>query len=220
MTEHPRATRRRSVLVATTAAPVLALTLALAGCTDPEPTLLQESDFGDVFAAHHDPRLQTYVPGPLWCSNLQPSFFLATHDAISVISLDSGDRYPWVGAMVGSDSYEMGDTDFVVDQMKTRADWCGAGDEDDPDQSSESQSGWSLEPLIGLGDGAVGWRARDDDHGEWGEFAVIPLDETHLLAVGFETDKPEPPIEINELIRLALEGVERVGLDDHVDPND
>lgn len=110
--------------------------------------------------------------------------------------------------MIGSsDTYDAGDTDVVIEEMTANASRCAApaAATDDPETS--------LEPLTGLDDGAVGWRTYDGPR-VWGEYAVIPLDETHLLAVGFETDKPEPPIEINELIRLALEGVERVGLDD------
>src|SRR5665647_1616487 len=46
MTEHLTATARRSAVRATTVGVVL--TLALAGCADSEPTLLNESDFDDV----------------------------------------------------------------------------------------------------------------------------------------------------------------------------
>ena len=76
----------------------------------------------------------------------------------------------------------------------------------------------SIEPLTGLADGVIGWRSREassDGSGEtWGEFAVMQLTESKVLVVGFETDQVEPPIEIGELLAIALENTERLALDE------
>ena len=78
--------------------------------------------------------------------------------------------------------------------------------------TAEEYTGLSIEPLSGLAADAQGWRLRDDTHDLWGELAIVPVDSSHILLVGFETetDQAEPPVELDELIRLGLEGVERV----------
>ena len=85
----------------------------------------------------------------------------------------------------------------------------------------ERSSKHSFEPLAGLDDGAVGWRTVDDSveyddgtTGRWGEFALVPLDDTHLLAVGFATVDDDPPVDLDELIRIARERAEGMVDDD------
>lgn len=176
------------------------LVVALAGCTQSDPPLLRESDFDGVVSATHDEPGQDYVPGPTWCRRLVPSRVPLPPGPISRLTFDEEDPYPTVGAMVVGRSL-----DTVTDSLEGAAAWCTQVEGEGPDRS--------LEPLTGLDDGAIGWRTRDDN-GVWGEYVAVPLDGLHLLLVGFETDEAEPPIELDELIRLAREGVERVGLDD------
>ncbi len=76
------------------------------------------------------------------------------------------------------------------------------------------------ELLSGLPDRAVGWHTRDDsiqwadgDEDLWGELAALAVGPSDLLVVGFETDPERARVEVDELLRLAREGVDRVGLD-------
>jgi len=55
----------------------------------------------------------------------------------------------------------------------------------------------------------VAWRTRDSG-GHWGEFAVMPLDDARVLAVGFVTDQEDPPADLDDLIRLAEQGARQV----------
>ncbi len=52
---------------------------------------------------------------------------------------------------------------------------------------------------------ALRWRTSTAG-GLWGEYTLIALDDTRLLAVGFETTADEAPVELDELVDLAEAG--------------
>jgi hypothetical protein len=66
----------------------------------------------------------------------------------------------------------------------------------------------SIEPLVGLHDGAVGWHTTRQYEG-WGEIAAIPLDVDRVLVVGVESSSDDAPIDVRDLLALALEGAEQ-----------
>lgn len=186
---------------ATLVAAALTLVLALAGCTQPEPTLLDASDVEGVVSSEHDELAQTHVPGALWCERLTADGLTMPTGAISRLNFSETSPYPTAGAAIGDRG--MAETVERLEDGETR---CAA--------TAEEYPGLSIEPLSGLDADAMGWRLRDDEHEVWGEFAVVPIDSGHVLLAGFETDQDEPPVELDELIRLGLEGAERVGTGD------
>lgn len=185
---------------------VTALTLAVlvAGCTTSSSTLLNASDFRGVAEADHGPT--SMPPGRTWCSELSITNRQSAPQSTLVLSEDG---WTAVGAVIlvgGSSSAAE-----LLDELEEGAADCLA--------AAESAEGYSIEQLTGLEAGAVGWRTSDQTiEGPegglalWGEYVALPLDGTHLLAVGFETDEQQAPVELDELVRLAREGVERVGL--------
>lgn len=177
-----------------------ALGLVLAGCSDPEPTLLDEDDFGDVVTAVHNSD-DAVTRGQLWCSPLDPRVYYRTAPT-SRLKLESGS----VGATIVDQSDSSGSTaDEFMDSFGDSAALCADG--------LGALDGDTIEPISGLGEDGVGWRTETGE-GYQGEIAFIKLDDARLLVVGIETDQAELPIELDELIRLAREGAERVGVDD------
>lgn len=181
---------------------VLALTLALAGCADSDPTLLDASDFEGAEEEHYE--RPWALPGGSWCLGVYAS--VSWDSPGSFLLLDDGRTE--VGAGV------VWDNGSTFPSVERAARGCVEHAEEEPLLVAE--------PLRGLEEGAVGWRFVEGepgvlgemDEGRWGEFAMIQLDATNVLAVGFETDQAEAPVEINELFRLAREGLEGVDLDD------
>lgn len=184
----------------TTTALVAVLAAALAGCTSPS-TLLDAADFDGVVESAHDED-GAFAPGWTWCTELNPYAYVVGASPTSLLTFAGRTQ---VGATIVDRSGEGLSAEAVLGLVEERASRCAQND-------TATGSGYVIEPLTGLDDDAVGWRTETGE-GEHGEFAVLTLDSSHLLAVGWATDQPEPPLELDELIRLAREGVDRVGLD-------
>lgn len=181
-------------------AAVLASALVLGACTHAAPTLLRASDFDGVVSETHDEAGQQSVPGPTWCDGLSVGNLGLPSGAISELSFDEEDGSPRVGAVLVHQ-----DLDLTADRLEDAAATCTRATEEYPELS--------IERIGGLSDGAVGWRTRDDETGVWGEYAAVPIGAS-LIFVGVETDEGQAPIELGALIRLAREGVDRVGPDE------
>lgn len=174
--------------------------LTLAGCSS--PTMLRESDFDDVTQAQHG--TGGTPPSGWWCNEFDPDD--GRLGAYSTLALDESEA-DWFRFGATLIEAEPGFTaTHLLEQVQDGAARCA--------EKAERVESLSMEPLTGLPEGAVGWRGVHHTGGETFAIAVVAVDETHLLMVGWYTLRDDAPIEINELIRLGLEGVERVGLDD------
>lgn len=174
--------------------------LALGACTQASPTLLRDSDFDGVVSATHNDVGQQSIPGPTWCEGLSIGDLGLPTGAVSELSFDEEDGYPRVGAVLVDQ-----EMDLTAARLEDAAATCAAATEEHPELS--------IDPIDGLPDEGMGWRTGDDEGGLWGEYAAVPVGDAVLL-VGFETDQEQAPVELDELIRLAREGVDRVGVDD------
>jgi hypothetical protein len=183
---------------------VLAAAALLVGCAG-GGTLLRASDVEGVKDADHS---ITLPPGRVWC------FGVASDAGQSVtrqstLVFDEKNRVLAGAAVITHE-------DATADEMLAEAEL----DAEDCARGAEGSEAASIEPLMDLDRGVLGWRFVDDSieyadgtTGRWGEFALVPLDENHLLAVGFETVDDDPPVDLDELIRIARERAER-SLDD------
>lgn len=184
----------------TTATLAVALAALLASCTSPS-TLLVESDFDGVVESAHDED-GAFAPGWTWCTELNPYGYVTGAPPTSLLTFSGRTQ---VGATIVDRSVDGLSAEAVLALVEERASLCVEND-------TAAGRGYVIEPLTGLDDDAVGWRTQTSE-GERGEFAVLTLDSRRLLAVGFQTDQEQAPIELDELVRLAREGVDRVGLD-------
>lgn len=188
---------RGRAAVGASGAGALALGLLLAGCSDPAPTLLRSSDIDGVTGATHDSEEAT-TRGFGWCSPLDRYAYYRPAPT-SRLQLAGGGT---AGATVVDQSREGFGADYVMRLFEEKATLCldglGAADGD------------TIEPISGLDADTIGWRTETGE-GYQGEIAFVRLDDNRVLAVGVETEKGELPIDLDELVRLAREGVERVG---------
>lgn len=170
--------------------------VVLAGCSS-SPVLLPADEFDDVTIVEQN---TTYAiaPGWTWCRTMSPVEYGGDPEQGTWLQIDGG---PSVGATVLDQSGLGQDASDLIAELVADADQCTLS-------AATIGSGRSIEPLDGQGDGAAAWRT-EDPNGVWGEFAVLPLDDTRVLAVGFQTDRDEPPAELADLIALAVEGAER-----------
>ncbi len=175
----------------------LALSLALAGCTQPDPTLLDADDVEGVVEATHDADEAT-APGWTWCSPLDPYAYFR----LTPTSRLRFDGRASAGATIVDRSADGYSSDYLLAAFEEKAQLCVDG--------LNAADGDTIEPLTGLGADTVGWRTETAEGGQ-GELALIRLDDARLLVVGVETDQAELPVSLDELIRLAREGAERVG---------
>jgi hypothetical protein len=173
---------------------VLGVTLALAGCTA-SPTLLDESDFEGIQVVEQN-KGESLAFGWTWCNALRPRTFPSTR--VTANSFFAFDQYVYLGATIIDNRDSDRTADELLDRFDAYAEMCATSD-------AVTIHGYSIEPLTGLSEGEEGWRTRTTD-GEWGEYVVIKLDDWRLLAVGFTTNQDEPPVDIDELMRLAREG--------------
>jgi hypothetical protein len=169
--------------------------LLLSGCGS-SPVLLDESDFAGVDSATQNSD-RALAPGWTWCDGLRSGIYV--QGAVVSSSLVFGEQSR-AGATIIDRSADGAMADYLLEQYAQEATLCAG--------SAAVQQGNSIEPLPGLDDGALGWTTRTSD-GEWGEYALIPLDEWRLLAVGFQTFDDEPPVDLDELIEHAREGAEQ-----------
>ena len=164
--------------------------VVLAGCSS-APVLLPEDEFDDVTIVEHDTKY-SIAPGWTWCRAMSPVEYGGDPDRGTWLEIDGG---PSVGATVLDQSGIGEDSAGLVAEFVADADQCTLS-------AATIGTGRSIEPLDGQGDGVTAWRT-EDPNGVWGEFAVLPLDDTRVLAVGFQTDRDEAPAELEDLISLA-----------------
>lgn len=164
--------------------------VVLAGCSS-APVLLPEDEFDDVTIVEQNTKY-SIAPGWTWCQVMSPGLYVG--DPVHGTWLEIDGR-PSVGATVLDRSGFGQDASDLVAEFVVHADQCAL-------EGREIGVGRSVEPLEGLGQGVTAWRT-EDPNGVWGEFAVLPLDDTRVLAVGFQTDRDEAPAELEDLISLA-----------------
>lgn len=176
----------------------MALVLLASGCTGDDPTLLRESDFAGVVESEHRP--DSGPPGGTWCSGLRVGAGrIVAHSSMAL----SEDRRTVVGATLIDLADDPVGADELFDELGERAALC-------EDNDTALSRGYSIEPLDGLGHDTVGWRTGTSD-GEHGEYAVARIGEAQVVAVGWVTSEPMPPVTTEELLRLARDGADRVG---------
>ena len=169
----------------------------LLGACASSPVLLDERDFDDVTLVEQNSRY-SIAPGWTWCEEMSPNLYMGDPVQGTWLELDGG---PAVGATLLDRSGRGQSADDLVAAITAQADQCVL--------SSETiGSGRLIEPLDGLEDGASGWRTRDPD-GVWGEYVVVPLDGSRVLAYGFATDRDDAPVDLDDLRDLAVAGAER-----------
>lgn len=164
----------------------------------PGPVLLDPDDFPGVVRAQQG---EPAVP-PGW-TNCDLSVGAWLREGAPDTLLDFGDG-SWAAAAIaerpeGRNIYD--DADAFIAHLESTAETCA--------QSPKIDNGFSIEPLPDLDPGAVGWRTGYPGIPRWGEYVVIPLDERRLLAVGFETNEAEPPVDMDHLVELAKQGAEQ-----------
>jgi hypothetical protein len=169
----------------------------------PGPVLLAPEDFPGVVSAHQNGR--SAPPGWTNC-DLSISGWVRPGGPDTELIFGPGQR---AGAAIGVEPSPLsGGSAGEIAYLERTADTCA--------DSEKTEHGFSIEPLPGLDDGAVGWRTKEEGYvrgGQegylWGEYVVIPLDEHRLLAVGFQTDQEEPPVDMDRLVELAKQGAEQ-----------
>ena len=169
----------------------------------PGPVLLDADDFPGVERAYQNER--SAPPGWTSC-DLSVSGWVRQGGPDTELIFGQGQR---AGAAIGVEPGPLsGGAAEEIAYLERTAAICA--------DSEKTERGFSIEPLTGLDDGAVGWRTKqegyvrgDQEVSVWGEYVVIPLDEHRLLAVGFETDQEEPPVDMDRLVELAKQGAEQ-----------
>jgi len=160
------------------------------------PVLLDEGDVPGVESATQNSD-RALAPGWTWCDGLRSGIYVQGPVISSSLVLGEWSR---AGATIIDRSDDGAMAEYLLEEYAQEATLCAG--------SAAVQQGNSIEPLTGLPEGALGWTTRTSD-GEWGEYALIPLDEQRLLAVGFATTEDEPPVDMDELIEHAREGAEQ-----------
>lgn len=182
--------RARWPLVAGGVAVVVAGGVLAVSMLGGSPELLDEADFTGVESAQHGET--AYPPGWTWCDLGVGRWF--SEDA-PVSSLTFGD-HAWAAAAIVARPGTWTSQE-VLDALETAADACA--------DSELVDRGNSIEPLDGLAPGEVGWTTEAAD-GERGAYALVPLDETRVLAVGYTTLEDDPPVDVHELVERAKDG--------------
>ena len=177
------------------AAVVIGVFTLISGCTGSQRVVLPEADFEDVTAVHQNTR-SSIAPGWTWCDGLSPVYRMQAPERGT--SLELGGEAT-VGATILDLSSRGIDADAQIDQFVSSADLC----------STLVEVGQTISSIDAADSRVVAWRTRDSG-GHWGEFAVMPLDDARVLAVGFVTDQEDPPADLDDLIRLAEQGARQV----------
>jgi hypothetical protein len=179
-----------------------AVALALAGCAS-SPVLLDEDDVPGAERVIQNAR-HAVAPGWTWCSDLNPAGYVGADLVGSWFSF-GGDVQ--AGANIIDRSSDGLTAERIVERFEDDASLCADA------AAGTDVDGRSIEPLVGLDAGAVGWRTETGD-GTWGELVLVPLDEWRLLAVGLSTDEDRAPVELDDLVRLARQGAEQLPADE------
>lgn len=172
----------------------LGVSAALAGCAGSQG-LLDGDDFDGLVKIVQDD--DVILPGATWCG-LYVDVWAEGPWHMSTLMFDDG---TWAAAMIvdrTADGESAAETMQRIDEDAARC----------PEDTWAVQEGHSIEPLDGLAEGELGWRTREAN-GRWGEYVLVPLDEWRFLAVGFETDQEQPPVDMDELVSRAKEGAAR-----------
>lgn len=179
-----------------TVAAAAGVALLLTGC-GADPVLLDRADFPGATSVKQD-AWGGSTPGATWCSGLGSAQYAAGGEVSSWLSFgDHGDA----GATLIDRSADRASAEHLAGMIAEQATVCAESD-------AATTGGASIEPLDGLDDGERGWTTRTPD-GEWGQYALVPLDDWRLLAVGFSTTDDEAPVELTDLIDRAREGAEQ-----------
>ncbi|HEY0239605.1 MAG TPA: hypothetical protein VGC37_13270 [Friedmanniella sp.] len=169
---------------------VLAVTLLRPAA---DPVLLDPRDFTGVEAVHQGKPSQE--PGWTWC-NLDIAPWTSEGDPVTTLDLD----HDTLATAVIADGRPDATAEEIVSTLSADASACA--------ESESVTLGASIEPLTGLDDGEVGWRTTTT-FGAWGEYVLVPLDDSRVLAVGFATWDDDPAVAINELVARAKAGAEQ-----------
>ena len=176
------------------ALPVVAL---LAGCSS-SPVVLSEGDFSDVTIVEQNSRF-SIAPGWTWCQQLSPLGLMESPVSGTWLEIGGG---PAVGATILDRSDRGDDADDLLEEFRSAGEQCAVS-------ARSIGTGRVIEPLDTGRPGVSAWRTADRN-GMRGEFAVMPLDDARVLAVGFVTDQEDPPADLDDLIRLAEQGARQV----------
>lgn len=176
--------------------PLVGLVALVSACSS-SPVVLSEDDFDDVTIVEQNTEY-AIAPGWTWCRQLSPLDLMEEPVQGTWLEIGGG---PAVGATILDGSSGGEDADDLLEAFRSAADQCVLS-------ARSIGTGRSIEPVEGLGTGVSGWRTEDRD-GNRGEFAVLPLDDRRVLAVGFTTDREEPPADLAGLIELAKQGAEQ-----------
>jgi hypothetical protein len=189
----------------------VALTVALAaggllgGCTASADPVQLPDDLVDGAVSVAQNTSGSYAFGPTWCDTILARWWVgAERQAASrpevISSLFRFEDHGSVGATILDLSYDGTSAQDILDEVGDRAETCLTSDALD--------RGYAFEPLSGLPDGAVGWSSATTA-GMRGEYVLLPLDASRVLAVGAETTSDDAPIDLDDLIAAALQGAEQ-----------
>jgi hypothetical protein len=185
---------------------VLAATLAvaiviIARLRDPEPSLIQADAISGMTLAYQDEE-NAIPPGATWCPDLGGGRYVRRSPVKGSVFHGDGE---WAGAMIVNPSVNGRDAAAIIAAMESAAAWCS-------EHRDPSLPGNEIEPWAGLPEGAVGWHLTRR-RGGWGEIAAIPLDADRVVLVGIDSLDGDVPIDIRDLLALALEGAEQFPAD-------
>jgi hypothetical protein len=142
-------------------------------------------------------------PGAVWCPDLGGGRYVWRTQVTGSVFHGGGVR---AGAMIVTPSPDGQDSAAIIAAIEYQADSCTRGVESSP-------LGDEIEPLAGLPEGAVGWHLTER-YGGWGEIAAIPLDADRVVLAGIESrGGADSPVDIRDLLALALEGAEQLPAD-------
>jgi hypothetical protein len=147
--------------------------------------------------------MYAYAPGSTWCSDIAPGRF--------VWSPVTGSRFDGDGVAAGAMFLNLSvrgrDSAAIIGALEAGAAACAL-------RLVPGQNRQTIEPLAGLPEGAVGWRTTRERRSWWGEIAAIPWDEDRVLVVGIESYRGgDVPIDVRDLLAMALEGAEQFPAD-------
>jgi hypothetical protein len=168
---------------------------------DAEPSLIRADAVPGMTLAYQNGQ-NGIPPGAMWCPDLGGGRYVRSPVTGSVFR-GGGVR---AGAMIVNPSPRGWDSAAIIAAIEYQAASCIRSV--DPGQVRPN-----IEPLDGLPEGAVGWHLESQYEG-WGEIAAIPLDADRVVLAGIESrGGADSPVDIRDLLTLALEGAEQLPAD-------